>query len=279
MDVKKGKVVQLHSFKGGTGKTMLATNFAYFLAHADQKVLLIDADLLAPSYREIIPPKNGNITTWADLLECPEEKLEHTLPLAIHPTFIPNLDIIYSPLPQIGKAFLVGKEMSWWADALKIMLTRIKPFLVSNYNVIFLDNQNGISANSSNNIVMSDMGVLVLRPVSYGMTGTIHTFKELYAKLKGFPAGADRQTFLIWNQVPYDNRNEELNNLAGSIIDRWNSVFEQIGLKTIAHIDFNPTLALQMLEPPSEGILGVFSETQAIIEPICYQMGLVAKRK
>ncbi|MFX0061024.1 MAG: AAA family ATPase [Candidatus Hermodarchaeota archaeon] len=273
----KGMVVQFHSFKGGTGKTMLTTNFAYFLSQMGQKVLLIDADLLAPSYREIITPRDENIVTWSDLLECPEEELEDNLRLAIQPTGLPNFDIIYSPPPQIGKSFLIGKEMSWWADALKVMLTKIKPFLLSKYEMIFLDNQNGISANSSNNIVMSDLGMLVLRPVSYGMTGTTHTFKELYTKLKGFLRDTERKNFLIWNQIPRDFRDNGLNKFADSILDSWDDVFQQIGLKTVARIDFNPTIALRMLELPQKGLLGVFPEIQQVVESICHEIGLMPK--
>ncbi|MFX0094737.1 MAG: hypothetical protein ACFFBD_23575, partial [Candidatus Hodarchaeota archaeon] len=184
-------------------------------------------------------------------------------------------DIIYSPPPQIGKTFLVGKEMNWWGNALKVMLTRIKPFLTTKYDIVLLDNQNGISANSSNNVVMSDIGILVLRPISYGVTGTIHTFKELYTKLKGFPSGTERKTFLIWNQIPRDPGNKELSASADAIIDRWDAVFRQTGLTPIARIDLNPSFALRMLTIPQNSLLGIFPEIQKKLELICTGMELI----
>ncbi len=54
-------VATFYSFKGGVGRTMLATNVAGLLADAGQRVLLVDFDLEAPglSYLPELRPKDG----------------------------------------------------------------------------------------------------------------------------------------------------------------------------------------------------------------------------
>ena len=54
------KCIAFHSYKGGTGKTTLAANFAALLAKKGYKVFLLDFDVYSPSlqsYFEIDPKK------------------------------------------------------------------------------------------------------------------------------------------------------------------------------------------------------------------------------
>jgi chromosome partitioning protein len=54
------KCIAFHSYKGGTGKTTLAANFAALLAKRGYCVFLLDIDVYAPSlqsYFETVPKK------------------------------------------------------------------------------------------------------------------------------------------------------------------------------------------------------------------------------
>ena len=44
-----GKCISFHSYKGGTGKTTIATNFSFLLASKGYSVYLLDLDFYAPS--------------------------------------------------------------------------------------------------------------------------------------------------------------------------------------------------------------------------------------
>ncbi len=119
--MNRKKVLLTHSFKGGTGKTVLAINIAHFLAKANTKVLFIDGDLLAPSLEKVIPQKDEESIkkTWPDFLEGTYSDVEDV----IYNTDIENMDVIYSPPPEIGKTFLSEKKMNWWVTALRKELT------------------------------------------------------------------------------------------------------------------------------------------------------------
>ncbi len=51
--MSSGTVLTLHSYKGGTGKTFIATNLAAALASEGKRVCLIDFDLRAPSLAKV----------------------------------------------------------------------------------------------------------------------------------------------------------------------------------------------------------------------------------
>ena len=64
--------IAFHSYKGGTGKTTIACNFAALLAQKGNRVGLVDLDIYAPSiqtYFEIEPKKwlNNYLNSSADL--------------------------------------------------------------------------------------------------------------------------------------------------------------------------------------------------------------------
>ena len=56
------KIIAIHSYKGGTGKTLLSINSAATLAKRGKKVCLFDLDFRAPSLATIL--KVGNPEHW-----------------------------------------------------------------------------------------------------------------------------------------------------------------------------------------------------------------------
>ena len=50
-------IITLHSFKGGTGKTLLAINLAIMLAKSGKRVCLIELDFSAPSFFATFKPE------------------------------------------------------------------------------------------------------------------------------------------------------------------------------------------------------------------------------
>ncbi|MHA2339469.1 MAG: ParA family protein [Candidatus Hodarchaeales archaeon] len=260
--MNRKKVLLTHSFKGGTGKTVLAINIAHYLAKTT-KVLFIDGDLLAPSLEKVIPQKDEESIkkTWPDFLEGTYSDVEDV----IYDTPIDNLDVIYSPPPEIGKSFLSEKKMNWWVTALRKELTcRDVWFQDLDYDYVIIDNQNGISMNSANNITTSDCGFLVLRPVTYGVSGTSALIKEMYKTIHGIRERAD---YLIWNQIPRSS-NKKQNTKVNELLRSWDEYFKQINVDPIAKIYYNADLSISMLEESNKSMLGVSSYIQKHVKDI-----------
>jgi MinD-like ATPase involved in chromosome partitioning or flagellar assembly len=269
--IQTKKIVLTHSFKGGTGKTVIATNFAYNFCNNGYKTLIIDADLLAPSMEKIFPRTNEykEFRTWTDYLENTYNDLGEV----VYPTKYKNLDIIYSPPPEIGRNFLTEKSSSWWVQALKTCLhDKEKWFNELGYDFILLDNQNGISMNSANNITISDIGFLILRPVTYGVSGTAHLLREMYSTIQGLRK--KRTDYLIWNQIP-KSEDQEKNKYIHDILNEWDDFFTEGGLKPIARIYYDADLSISMLKRENEKLLGTSSLMQKEIENILKKINLI----
>ena len=56
------KIIEVHSYKGGTGKTLLSVNLAATFAKQGKKVCIFDLDFRAPSLFAIL--KMENTETW-----------------------------------------------------------------------------------------------------------------------------------------------------------------------------------------------------------------------
>ena len=53
------KIIAVHSYKGGTGKTLLSVNLAATFAKAGKKVCIFDLDFRAPSLFAILKAENA----------------------------------------------------------------------------------------------------------------------------------------------------------------------------------------------------------------------------
>ncbi|MFW9914094.1 MAG: ParA family protein [Candidatus Thorarchaeota archaeon] len=246
------KIAVIQSFKGGTGKTVIAANFAHHLAEMENfKTLLIDADLTAPSVDKILVPEASldQLVTWTTFLDGKVDSVED----AIYRTQYPNLDVIYSPPPEIGKTFLTEKGVDWWGNALrKSIKAREKILFDMGYDWIVFDNQNGVSMNSANNLIISDVSILVVRPVSYGIDGTLHLIRELYGTFREMKKRCD---YIVWNQVPVAGR-EEQDSFVFQLIDEWDEAFGKLSIPSLGRVPYQADLSISMLKLGA----GIFKE-------------------
>ncbi len=91
----------VYSTRGGNGKTITSLMLAIAAARRNKKVVIIDADLEAPSLMHLLKPAD-EMPSWVDYLE---ERISDVTELP-QKTNIPNLEVIYSPTPVVGKNFL-----------------------------------------------------------------------------------------------------------------------------------------------------------------------------
>lgn len=266
---KTGQIVIMSSFKGGTGKTIVAVNIGYYLSKKGYKVLLIDGDLRASSIDKIIPLMDDlvNIKTWVDYLDRAVELKD-----IIVTSEFPNLDVIYCARAIVGQSYMSGKDTDKWVGNALRQIQKIRKGLEYqelDYDFVIIDNENGITPNSLNLNIVANVACLVVRPNRYGIDGMSHLVSEAFEATQDV---ANRQDFLIWNQV--DSTPEYESEIA-QILEHSEKFFEISNIRPLIRIPYDKLLSISMLIPMMDGMFGVTKLMQQHSEKIVQGIGLI----
>jgi chromosome partitioning protein len=194
------KCVAFHSYKGGTGKTTLACNFAVSLVKKGYRVFLLDLDVSAPSiqaYFEKEPKRwvNDFLVDGADI----EELATDLTSLVDGSNQKGRLWVGFSN-PKKEEIYKIegGKE-----EISKMQLLRkfilLRERLISDYNVdyIIIDTSPGIRYWSINALAIADILFLTLKMGDLDIDGTKKMADDIYSSLTKFGA----KSYLILNRV------------------------------------------------------------------------------
>jgi len=196
------KCIAFHSYKGGTGKTTLAANFAASLAKKGYKVFLLDFDVYAPSlqsYFEIEPKKWIN-----DFLFEKAELKEVVLDL----TFLIEAggDGSKSTSGQLWVGFCNAKKeeifkLEGRSSRLNVFrrFIELRELLSDQYKAdyIIIDTSPGMRYWSITALVIADVLLLILSMTDLDIVGTRVLMREIYTSLIKFGA----MSFVLLNRV------------------------------------------------------------------------------
>jgi len=190
-----GNIIALHSYKGGTGKTLLSINLAATYARRGRNICLLDLDFRAPSLHAAFKAE-GNGYWLNDYLNgtCDIKKVLIEL----------------NPLHRERGRLLVGlanpsteaiREMSardrkWEMRALGRLLS-LKTSLFNEMHLehIVFDTSPGLQYSSINAIVSADVVLVVSSMDASDINGTQRMTHELYDLF-------EKKTGIIINKVP-----------------------------------------------------------------------------
>ena len=213
------KCIAFHSYKGGTGKTTLAANFAALLAKKGYRAFLLDLDVYAPSLQSYF---NTDPKKWInDFLYDNAELKEVVL------DFTPVIDRIgggstsnsaetkaKAERGQLWVAFCNAKKEEIYKleggspatgkqDTSKIHLLRrfilLRELLISEYHAdyVIIDTSPGIRYWSINALAVADTLLLTLKMGDLDIAGTRKLAEEIYGSFTKFGT----KSFLLWNRV------------------------------------------------------------------------------
>jgi len=189
-----GKIIAVHSYKGGTGKTLLSVNLAATFAKQGKKVGIFDLDFRAPSLFAILKAENSEV--WFN------DYLNNTSDVD---KILINLS---SKIPGNGKFFaglanpateairdMSSKDRKWEMRALGRLLALRESLLANQkFDYIFLDTSPGLQYSSINAIVAADFVVVATTGDRSDVDGTKRMLKELYNLF-------EKKTGLVLNKV------------------------------------------------------------------------------
>jgi MinD-like ATPase involved in chromosome partitioning or flagellar assembly len=188
------KIVAVHSYKGGTGKTLLSVNLATTLARQGKNVCLFDLDFRAPSLFAILSMPNAEC--WLN------DYLNGTC--EINRVLI-NMS---SKVPGGGKFFvgfanpateairdISAKDRKWEMRALGRLLSLRNMLLNENgFDYIVFDTSPGLQYSSINAIVTADLVIVATTGDRSDVDGTRRMLRELYNLF-------EKKTGLVINKV------------------------------------------------------------------------------
>ncbi len=178
------QIVSIHSFRGGTGKSNSAANFAALVARTGNRVGIVDTDIQSPGIHV--------------LFGFNEQRIEHTLDdylwgnCAIEDTVYDITSILKENASKRSKIYLIpssikarditrilreGYEFDRLNEGLQDLMDKL------DLDYLFIDTHPGLNEETLLSITISDVLVLVLRPDNQDFQGTAVTV-EVARKLQ-----------------------------------------------------------------------------------------------
>lgn len=179
-------VMSIHSYRGGTGKTLMATNLAASYAR-NEKVCLLDYDTRAPSLHNLFDIEmpdwwmNDYLNGDCEVDECIVEAL-------------PNLYVGLANPDAEAIREMMGKGRSWEAKALTRTITLNQALAEMGFGKLIFDTAPGLTYSSINAVVGSDVTALVMRMDVLDILGTKEMVRGVYELL-------EKPTFVVINMV------------------------------------------------------------------------------
>jgi chromosome partitioning protein len=211
------KCIAFHSYKGGTGKTTLAGNFAAVLAKLGFRVCLLDLDVYAPSLQSyfMIEPKkwiNDYLYSEADIGEVMQDLTPKVSEIDMESNEMHPADSPQNTKDNVRGKLWVGfsnakKEeiykLEGGADTTRKQFLRrfilLREQLITNYDADFIviDTSPGIRYWSINALAVADILFLTLKAGDLDIEGTKKMAEEIYSSFTKFGT----KSFLLLNRV------------------------------------------------------------------------------
>jgi MinD-like ATPase involved in chromosome partitioning or flagellar assembly len=175
-----GKIIAVHSYKGGTGKTSLSANLAATYARKGKKVCLMDLDFRAPSLHAIF--KKQNLDYWLnDYLNgiCEIDKVLVDV-TKDHGNGGKLLVALANPSTEAIRD-MTAKDRKWEMKALGRLLS-LRSSLLNEMDLdyIIFDTSPGLQYSSINAIVTADVVLVVTSLDASDINGSQRMTTELY---------------------------------------------------------------------------------------------------
>ena len=192
-----GKIIAVHSYKGGTGKTSLAANLAATYARRGQKVCLMDLDFRAPSLHAIF--NQEKLDYWLnDYLNgvCEIDKVL----VDVTKDHGNNGKLVVALANPTTEAIrdMTAKDRKWEMKALGRLLSLRSSLLNGEgYDYIIFDTSPGLQYSSINAIVTADVALVVTSLDASDINGSRRMTTELYELF-------EKKTGILINKVIAD---------------------------------------------------------------------------
>ncbi len=192
-----GKIIAVHSYKGGTGKTLLSVNLAATFVKQGKKVCLLDLDFRAPSLATLL--KIEKAEHWLnDYLNgtCEIDKVLIDLSDRIHNGG--KLFVGFANPTTEAIRDMTAKDRKWEMRALgRLLALRNSLLNGKGFDYLIFDTSPGLQYSSINAIVGADVVLVATTFDRSDVDGTRRMLRELYDLF-------EKKTEIVLNKVLQD---------------------------------------------------------------------------
>jgi len=188
------KIISVHSFRGGTGKSNTTANLATLLACDGRRVGVVDTDISSPGIHVLFGLEENDIkASLNDYLwgQCEIEAAAQEVTSRVGAAIKGRIFLVPSSMKpgDIARVLREGYDVGLLNDGYERLIDELK------LDVLMIDTHPGLNEETLLSIAISDALVIIMRPDSQDYQGTAVTV-EVARKLD-VP-----RTLLVVNKVP-----------------------------------------------------------------------------
>jgi septum site-determining protein MinD len=166
-----GKIISIHSFRGGTGKSNTAANVATLLAKADLSVGIVDTDLQSPGIHSLFRvdqetlPYTLNDYLWGN---CEIKQAAHDVTINLESDVPGRIYLVPASVKanDIARVMRDGYDASLLNKGFRTLMKELS------LDVLILDTHPGLNEETLLSIAMSNTLAIVMRPDNQDYEGT-----------------------------------------------------------------------------------------------------------
>lgn len=194
-----GKIVTIHSSRGGVGKTLIAVNLAAAYASKGRNVFLVDLDFRAPSLFAIFRSERPGF--WINDFLNERCSLEDSMTDITHKYGTGGKFLVGFADPSLDSIRdMTNKDRRWEMETLRKLLSMKK---LENVDYVIFDTSPGVLYSSVNAVACSDSVIVVTTTDALDLGSTDKMVRELYRAF-------GKKTYVFLNKVLPEHLWEEL---------------------------------------------------------------------
>ncbi len=168
------KIISVHSFRGGTGKSNTTANIASLLAADGFRVGVVDTDISSPGIHVLFGlEESDTVHTLNDYLwgKCAIEEAAHDVTKNVGANIKGNIFLIPSSIKagEIARILREGYDVGLLNDGFRDVVDKM------NLDYLMIDTHPGLNEETLLSIAISDALIIIMRPDSQDYQGTIVT--------------------------------------------------------------------------------------------------------
>ncbi|MBX3084218.1 MAG: MinD/ParA family protein [Anaerolineae bacterium] len=168
------KIISIHSFRGGTGKSNTSANLSTLLAMDGKRVCVVDTDINSPGIHVLLGLKDENITnTLNDYLygKCEISQAAYDVSDLVSPGMKGKLFLCPSSMKtgEIARVLKEGYDVGMLNEGFHSLIDDLR------LDALVIDTHPGLNEETLLSIAISDALLIVMRPDTQDFQGTAVT--------------------------------------------------------------------------------------------------------